>query len=159
MTLFKINKYFNYKTKRQQFLPLPTYPKSADWDDKKREFEGKFGPNEFGLSLGASDSYCWSPCGLSDVYMVTYIQQKYESLDNTNVYNIDELNQRGAYNNGAWIAWLDQADIQSALHTPKIEFLRCNKVLQTATSIQVEPPAYRIFPDMLSKVHQGQRVR
>ncbi|OBT94807.1 hypothetical protein VE01_06309 [Pseudogymnoascus verrucosus] len=76
-------------------------------------------------------------------------------------YNINEHGYDNLYSDGAYIAYLNRADVQSAIHTPHIQFNPCNDdlgglLVSNDRRIQPQPPAYTIVPNLISqgvKVH------
>lgn len=86
-----------------------------------------FGPNLLGYLLFYMSDNCCGSCGIHEIFQINYIVTTHGSTSAVNVYKIDEINEKGLYNGDFWVAWLNRADVQTALHAPKIEYLRCNK--------------------------------
>lgn len=101
---------------------------------------------------------CYGVCNPHDAMWNYYntMDLKFEA------YNILESGPPNLYSDDAYIAYLNRADVQAAIHAPRIPFLSCNeglskKIMNGDKSITLpQPPAYEIVPTLISqgvKVH------
>lgn len=79
-----------------------------------------------------------------------------------NSYNILERGDTGLYSDDAYVTYLNRADVQAAIHAPRIQFSACNKDLNEKIGLgdklitHPQPAAYEIVPTLISqgvKVH------
>ncbi|KFX88495.1 hypothetical protein V495_06514 [Pseudogymnoascus sp. VKM F-4514 (FW-929)] len=78
-----------------------------------------------------------------------------------NAYNINEHGYTGLYSDADYTAYLNRADVQAAIHAPRLQFTACNDDLRFAITgadrqNKPQPPSYTIVPTLISqgvKVH------
>lgn len=160
-TSFPVNNFFNYKGKRQNFIPLPVYPIPEGYNASETGplITGytpngplKWGPDQVGFSVFMQNDPGFGYCGTHDAYSYGYINNRAGDLLHSNIYKIDEPNEKRLYYDDNWVAWLNRPDVQTAVHAPKIEYRRCRgRLQQVAVTNEEVPPAYRLCPYLLSK--------
>ncbi|OAF59810.1 hypothetical protein VC83_03810 [Pseudogymnoascus destructans] len=116
-------------------------------------------PERLAYIMDHTGNDCYGVCDPSDA------AYNYYSSPTLNrdflAYNINEHGYAGLYCDGSYIAYLNRADVQAAIHAPRIDFSACNGVLsRTLTTndrkYHPQPAAYTIVPNLISqgvKVH------
>jgi carboxypeptidase D len=95
--------------------------------------------------------------GLCDPYDAAY--NYYQGSRQFQSYNINEKGTTSLYYDDAFVAYLNRADVKTAIHAPAISFNKCNDDLcriLVGPAYRQPPPAYSIVPTLLSqgiKVH------
>ncbi|KFY34074.1 hypothetical protein V494_07080 [Pseudogymnoascus sp. VKM F-4513 (FW-928)] len=137
--------------------PLPPYynPVNCGFDDG-----GANTPERLAYLINHTGDTCFGVC---DPYDAIYMYFLAPSLGRDfQAYNVNEHGNTGLYYDDAYIAYLNRADVQAAIHAPRLAFSACNYGL-TSTLVGADrfinhpqPPAYTIIPTIISqgiKVH------
>jgi hypothetical protein len=150
--------YSNYK-KRDSIAEVPQFEKrdtSPVFDPDICDFEGYSTTTAAQVSflINGTGPTCYGPCATFDSAF-NYLADT--RPDTFNPYNINELGYGNLYNDDAWVAYLNRADVRTAIHAPSIAsitFQQCNNsIQQTLTDDQhhQSPPAYAIIPALLGQ--------
>ncbi|KFZ07166.1 hypothetical protein V501_06711 [Pseudogymnoascus sp. VKM F-4519 (FW-2642)] len=137
-------------------IPVPPgyIPDNCDFDGG-----GTDTPERLAYIINHTGDDCYGVC---DPYDAAYNYYASPSLNRDFVaYNINEQSYAGLYYDSSYIAYLNRADIQAAIHAPRLDYSYCNGVLSRALTTNdrathPQPPAYNIVPNLISqgvKVH------
>ncbi|OBT53744.1 hypothetical protein VE04_05308 [Pseudogymnoascus sp. 24MN13] len=141
--------------RRNPPLPPPGYiPERCDFDGG-----GTDTPERLAYIINHTSDDCFGVC---DPYDAAYNYYLSPTLNRDFVaYNINENSYAGLYYDGGYMAYLNRADVQAAMHAPRLDFSACNGGLQNTLITNdrknhPQPPAYNIVPNLISqgvKVH------
>ena len=145
----------NANFKRDPPPPPPGYiPERCNFDGG-----GTDTPERLAYIINYTSNDCFGVC---DPYDAAYNYYISPALNRDFVaYNINENSYAGLYYDGSYLAYLNRADVQAAIHAPRLDFSPCNNSLQTTLitsdrKTHPQPPAYNIVPNLISqgvKVH------
>ncbi|KFY88686.1 hypothetical protein V500_06195 [Pseudogymnoascus sp. VKM F-4518 (FW-2643)] len=130
-------------------------PPPPGYDPEHCDFEGGTNTPER-LAYIMNYTTCYGVCDPFDAAYNYY----YNSRD-FQPYNVNEHGHTDLYSDDAYIAYLNRADVQAAIHAPSIQFNNCNEALNINLATgdkknHPEPAAYTIVPNLISqgvKVH------
>ncbi|KAL5345844.1 hypothetical protein ACLOAV_008870 [Pseudogymnoascus australis] len=138
--------------KRQPLPPPPNYNAvTCDFDDG-----GTNTPER--LDYIMNHTGCYGVCDPFDAMWNYYLAMG----RGFNYNNILERGNTGLYSDDAYVTYLNRADVQAAIHAPRIEFSACNREVGDKIALgdrfitHPQPAAYEIVPTLISqgvKVH------
>lgn len=137
-------------------VPPPFYNADhCDFDDG-----GTNTPERLAYIMNDTNNKCYGAC---DPYDAIYNYFLAPSLGRAfQSYNIEERGRTDLYFDDAYVAYLNRADVQDAIHAPRLLFTSCNNNLSRDLGLadrfvnHPQPPAYQIVPTLISqgvKVH------